>query len=94
MTAEIHAAAIKNTPTPGWNTGRLYLATLQAAAGNKNVTTHENTRRRVVDGEYIFSFTPALKVSVADEWHSEDTMHPTVNIHHRGYGIRTRYAVD
>ena len=61
MTAEIHAAATKNTPTPE-KKGRLYLAAVQAATGNKNVMTHEITRRRAVGEGYIFLVYSCSKV--------------------------------
>src|SRR5262249_10173635 len=55
-TAEMQAAAMKNTPGPEWKKGRLNRAALQAASGNNNVTTHEIARARVVGEDCILLF--------------------------------------
>jgi hypothetical protein len=51
MAADKNAAAIKNTPTPGWKKGELKLASDQAAAGSSRVTIHAAVRRRAVGEE-------------------------------------------
>ncbi len=51
MAADRNAAAVKNTPTPGWKKDEQKLARNHAAIGSNRVTTHAAVRRRAVGEE-------------------------------------------